>query len=220
MLGIPLVIHEQNAVPGLANRALSRLADRVLTSWGEDAVGLPVRSEFGQAGDKGGGIIVFGGSRGAASINAAMEKIAPRISGKKILWATGTDHFEKYKSTPGAHVVPYIDDMPKVLAAADFAITRAGAMTLAELAAAGTPAILVPYPYATADHQTANARAFVAAGAAELVPDAELSERLYDSVTTLLRAPEKLKFMSAAARSLAHPYAAHDIVNILEKAVR
>lgn len=226
---IPVALHEQNAVSGLANRLLTGIAATVMKSWGAGAVGLPIRSAFNrisrEEARKAFGVsqearvlLVFGGSRGAASINEAMKTVIPRLCDVTVLWATGAGHYEKaaYLQSPTIRVVPYLDDMPAALAAADLAVTRAGAMTLAELAASGVPSILVPYPHATADHQTANAKAFVDAGASEMIRDAELAERLYDKIMATLNDQEKLEAMKARARTLANPGAASQIADILE----
>jgi UDP-N-acetylglucosamine--N-acetylmuramyl-(pentapeptide) pyrophosphoryl-undecaprenol N-acetylglucosamine transferase len=245
LAGIPVAIHEQNAAPGLANRLIARFASLVMTSWPDSAgglvpgravrVGLPVRAAFASI-DRATArrrlgvveaarlVVVFGGSRGAASINRAVAAAAGRFAdaGLTLLWATGEAHYavlreELGPETPRLTLVPYLEEMPAALRAADLAVTRAGAMTLAELAASGAPAILAPYPHATGDHQTANARAHAVSGAAEMICDAELSARLYDLVVELMAAPERLARMAAASLALARPRAAAEIVDRLEK---
>ncbi len=249
-LGIPLVIHEQNAVPGLANRVLARMATRILTSWtgavpggtrGTTRVGLPVRAAFRTLDSSATRararialelaeddllVVIFGGSRGARSLNEAVAAwiSSPSFTGTagiRVLWATGSDHVDAFRAAaaaagPRVRVVPYIERMPEVLPAADLAVTRSGAMTLAELAACGVPSILVPYPYATGDHQTANARSFVNAGAAILVPDAALSARLGDAIADLVAHPERRRAMAEAAGTQGNPQAAAEIADILE----
>jgi UDP-N-acetylglucosamine--N-acetylmuramyl-(pentapeptide) pyrophosphoryl-undecaprenol N-acetylglucosamine transferase len=246
LLGTPVVLHEQNAVAGLANRALARVASVVLTAWDLDArplgtharrvcVGLPVRTDFSRftrdAARRRLGIgadervlVIFGGSRGAASLNAAAEAALSRWeeAGVTVIWGTGGDHYDQIgRRLAGAirraRVLPYIDDMPSALAAADLAVTRAGAMTLAELWATATPSILVPYPHATADHQTANALRSESAGAGVMIPDAKVAERLYDEVGALLSDRERLSRMSQKARLLGRRDAAEQIVDILEE---
>lgn len=249
MLGIPLVVHEQNAVPGLANRVLARVAAETLTSWAgatpgsgraSRRVGLPVRAAF-RAADPAAAraalgipagrilVVVFGGSRGARSLNEAVagwirspEFSSAGISALELLWATGTDHVESCRAVAAAagdrvRLVPYIERMAEVLPAADLAVTRAGAMTLAELALCGVPSILVPYPHATGDHQTANARALVEAGAAVLVPDGVIAARLGGEVAALAADSARRVEMSRAARSLGNPKAAAEIADILER---
>lgn len=253
MLGIPLVLHEQNAVPGLANRVLGRVASMTLTSWGTAGVaerertrrvGLPVRAAFRRM-DRAAArrtaraalgisedepvVVAFGGSRGALSINRALaawmgspgwRRCAEQ--GALLIWATGGDHLESFRhaATQGGErvrIVPYIEDMPALLPAADLAVTRAGAMTLAELAACGIPSVLVPYPHATADHQTANARALVEAGASTLVADAHLAESLGPEIERLLAEPALRRSMGEAAAALGNPGAATEIADILER---
>lgn len=241
--GIPLAIHEQNAVPGLANRVLARRADAVMTAWEGvrtggrvEVVGLPVRADFawmtraeararlGFAPDAR-VLLAFGGSRGAAAINAAMASSARRFEGIELLWAAGTDHFDRVKAALGAlpprvRILPYIDDMPSALHAADLVVCRAGAMTLAELAACGKPAVLAPYPHATADHQTANASSFVRAGAAVMIRDAELEQRMYAVAMEILSDDARRAAMADRAQALARPDAAGRIADILEELAR
>ncbi len=246
--GLPLLLHEQNAVAGLANRWLARYARVCLSAWHDEGdprwpcrvvrVGLPVREAFFLS-DRASArarlglgaddrvLLVFGGSRGAASLNRSMEKIALKLAagGVTVLWAAGAEQYEAAaRGLPATHervrLVPYIDDMPSYLRAADLAVTRAGAMTVAEIAACGAPSVLVPYPLATDDHQTANARFLVDAGAAELIPDAEVTKRLYDTVTALMGDTGRLAAMSAAAAALSRRDAAARIADILEEIAR
>jgi UDP-N-acetylglucosamine--N-acetylmuramyl-(pentapeptide) pyrophosphoryl-undecaprenol N-acetylglucosamine transferase len=246
MLGTPVIVHEQNAVAGLANRVLSRIASVVMTAWelGADAlptrarrvcVGLPVRTDFSRVSRESARrrmgidanqrvLLIFGGSRGAASLNAAAEANLARweADGVTVIWGTGRDHFAEIERRVAgvvrrARVMPYIDDMPSALAAADLAVTRAGAMTLAELWATGIAAILVPYPHATADHQTANAERSASAGAAVMIPDAKVAERLYDEAAALLSDRERLSWMGQKARLLGKRDVAEQITDILEE---
>ena len=179
---------------------------------------------------------VFGGSLGARTINEAAAAAADlwqdrhdlhirHISGRR-------DHEDlSHRMSAGAEagsvralrydLVAYDDDMATVYAAADLVVSRAGATTVAELAAAGVPAVLVPLPGAPGDHQSANAARLVAAGGAVLVGDAELdAARLVAEVEALLDAPERLEAMGAAARSLARPDAARAVVDLLESCAR
>ena len=118
------------------------------------------------------------------------------------------------------HEGPYIDRMDDAYAVADVAVVRAGATTLAELMRAGVAAILVPYPHAAADHQTENARAMVDAGAALMVKDAELSERLAESLESVLEDPQRRAILGERARSLGHPEAAHDLAEAVVRLAR
>lgn len=236
--GIPVVIHESNAVPGLANRLLSGFARRVLVCWDEPGggrvnVGMPFRRGFGlseretarrklglEAGDR--LLLVFGGSRGARPLNRAMRDVVELLAGVTVFWATGRDEFTAVRRQwtgelpSGIRLMPYIENMPEVMPAADLAVTRAGAMTLAELSAAGLPAVLVPYPYAAAGHQLANARRYAAAGAGVLVQDHELAERLPAELNRLLADDHARAAMADAARALARPDAARRIAAVLD----
>lgn len=232
----PLVIHEQNAVPGLTNRLLALIARRVLAGFPgafrrPDArvVGNPVRREIallpppeerlaGRAGRL--RLLVVGGSQGARVLNEIVpqalgllpEAIRPEVwhqSGKhqrteveRAYGRNGAD--EVHRPTAAVRVSEFIVDMAEAYAWADVVLCRAGAMTIAELAASGSAAILVPYPYAVDDHQTANARFLVERGAAVLFPQAELTpERLAQRLQELATHREIVLKMARAARALA-----------------
>jgi UDP-N-acetylglucosamine--N-acetylmuramyl-(pentapeptide) pyrophosphoryl-undecaprenol N-acetylglucosamine transferase len=252
LCGLTIALQEQNAVPGTANRLAARWARRIYlgvaaarTHFPEDrtvVTGNPVRLEFTRA-DAGndaarpveGGagppvsagklkVLVFGGSRGARTLNRAVCALAEawRGSGGPALWLqTGRDDFEEVStaysaSAASVSVVPYIDAMPAALAWADLVICRAGAMTLAELQVAGRPAILVPYPHAVDDHQLRNAEDVAAAGAALVVRDDACSgERLRALVAELDADRPRLAKMAAAAARLAQPEAAETIARDL-----
>jgi UDP-N-acetylglucosamine--N-acetylmuramyl-(pentapeptide) pyrophosphoryl-undecaprenol N-acetylglucosamine transferase len=141
-----------------------------------------------------------------------------------VLWVTGPAHVESVDAVLAecgapdwVHAVPYLDDFPSALAAADLAVSRAGAMSTAEVLKQGLPAILVPLPTAAADHQTANARSLEGGGAAVVLPQAELTaDTLWSTLTSLLASPERLQGMRRSALALARPNAADDIaVDIL-----
>jgi len=210
LLGRPLVVHEQNAVAGLTNRVLARLARRVLegfpNSFGSgvraERVGNPVRPEIvaiappgrRYAGREGAvRLLVFGGSQGAARLNAVLPAAIgelPAALRPAVLHQTGKHNFEEtvqaYRSRGiEADVRPFIDDMASAYGWADLAVCRSGALTVTELAAAGVPAILVPFPAAVDDHQTRNAQYAVQAGAAKLLPEGDLTPI---SLAALLRA--------------------------------
>jgi UDP-N-acetylglucosamine--N-acetylmuramyl-(pentapeptide) pyrophosphoryl-undecaprenol N-acetylglucosamine transferase len=238
---IPSVLLEQNAHPGLANRVLSRLARRVCTTFpgaevylpGEKVVltGNPVRPfpQQTSVATDGFTILAFGGSQGARRINeavgAAAATLAARVPGVRIIHQTGRDDLESVRQryrTAGidAEVLGFIDDMGSAYGRADLVVCRAGATTLAELTALGKPAILVPYPFAADDHQRANAEVLVAAGAAVMVLDAELTaDRLGTVVTELTDDRARLRAMAAAARGLARPDAAEQVVAICREVV-
>jgi len=210
LLGRPLVVHEQNAVAGLTNRVLARLARRVLEGFPDsfgsgvraERVGNPVRPEIvaiapperRYAGREGAvRLLVFGGSQGAARLNAVLPAAIgelPAALRPAVLHQTGKHNFEEtvqaYRSRGiEADVRPFIDDMASAYGWADLAVCRSGALTVSELAAAGVPAILVPFPAAVDDHQTRNAQYAVQAGAAKLLPEGDLTPI---SLAALLRA--------------------------------
>ncbi len=222
---IPLVLQEADSHLGVANRMLAPLARRVCLAFpldGRDGAkylvtGRPVpppatdlaaaRARF-SLGEGERCVLVFGGSLGARSINEAAVE-AFRDAPYRVLHAAGQRDFPSL-AAPGAHydLRPYIDGFGEALLAADLCVARSGGSVF-EIAAHGTPAILVPYPHATADHQTGNARWMERAGAAVVVADAELTpERLRREVDALLGDPVRLEAMAAASRGLARPDAA------------
>ena len=239
VLGIPCALQEQNSVPGSTNRMVGRWARRIYLGFGGAGrffkaarcleTGNPVRPEFlAGAGEPapvkktaGNHVLIFGGSRGAATLNAAVAEAARTWSGRpdlSVLIQTGpTEHAAvaaAFSAGPfgGVKVVPYIDDMAAALKQADLVVSRAGAMTLAELQCLGRPAVLVPFPFATDDHQLRNAEDCAAAGAAVVLKDdACAGPALVRTVDELLGDPDRLRRMSLAAASLARPGAAIDI---------
>jgi UDP-N-acetylglucosamine--N-acetylmuramyl-(pentapeptide) pyrophosphoryl-undecaprenol N-acetylglucosamine transferase len=234
LLRCPLVIHEQNAVPGITNRILARLATHVLEAFPGSfpasaaalAVGNPLREaivhivppEQRLAGRSGAmRLLVLGGSLGARALNQRVpEALAEIPAGQRpeVRHQCGEQHLDatraRYESLGvAAEVVEFVDDMAGAYAWADLAICRAGAMTVSELAMAGVPAILVPFPYAVDDHQAANAGFLAGAGAAIMRREAELDVRgLAELVAGLGRDRARLADMAARARSLAQPEAA------------
>jgi len=240
---IPHVVQEQNSFPGLATRRSSKKAAAIFLTFEESrkffpkdanvrVVGNPVRGSL-QLAERSAAMrawnldsklttmFVFGGSQGARRINQIILEILPRlqeIKSLQILWATGPAHFDDIKKQCGSdstiHVHPYIEKMALAYAAADFVICRSGASTLAELALCGLPSILIPFPFATADHQTFNAAAVEAAGAAIMIKEKELTaELLLEKIHELLETPQVRQKMAAASRALAKPRAADDIVD-------
>ncbi len=227
MKGCPVLIHEQNAWPGLTNRLLGRWAQRICLSFSESdrafhhgrtvLTGNPLRSGMDDCPPIPEGqpqLLVFGGSRGARAINDVILEVLPllqQFQGRlTILHQTGTEDLERVRRGYSAAgwdpegVVPFIQDMAQAYAAAHLVLCRAGATSIAELTACGRPAILVPYPYAAADHQSGNAQALARHGAALMVPQAELgAEALGRLVSDLLEDRERLLAMSAASRGLA-----------------
>lgn len=227
--GVPLVVHEQNSIAGLANRVAARIADRRLTGFPgaiADArwVGNPVRAEIaglpdpalryaGRSGPL--DLLVVGGSLGAQALNEAVPAALaalPEGGRPHVVHQAGARNVDAVRrayarSGVAAEVAAFIEDMAARYAAADLVISRAGALTVAELAAAGVPAVLVPYPHAVDDHQSGNARFLEKAGAAFLLPQSELSPA---SLAALLAGldRERLAAMAAKARALARPDAA------------
>ncbi|MBI3400508.1 MAG: undecaprenyldiphospho-muramoylpentapeptide beta-N-acetylglucosaminyltransferase [Acidobacteria bacterium] len=241
--GVPTMLLEQNAVPGLTNRLLARVVqaaavtfDSTQTFFGSKAFvsGNPVRPEFfataGPERESEGDdhasvtrILVFGGSQGAHAINVAMVEAASRLaaggSRLRLVHQTGERDVEMVRTAYRqaglqADVEPFVYDMGRRLGQADVVVCRAGATTLAEITAAGKAAILIPLPSATDDHQRRNAEVLQAAGAAELLLQADLSgAALADRIAALTGDPDRRRGMSAAARSLARPDAARVIVD-------
>ncbi|MGH9187461.1 MAG: undecaprenyldiphospho-muramoylpentapeptide beta-N-acetylglucosaminyltransferase [Acidimicrobiales bacterium] len=252
---VPIVVAEQNAVPGAANRLVARFARAAAVSFPGTPLpravvtGNPVRSEVLAVADAGDAarqdaqramgieagrslLLVFGGSLGALRINravlAALEcwRDCSELAVHHIVGARDWDTIRaESPELTGAAVdyraVRYEHDMPRALVAADLAVCRSGSSTCFELAAVGVPAVLVPSPHVTGDHQTANARQFADAGAAVLVPDVDLDgDRLATEVGGLLGDPTRLAALRAAARRLARPDAAEQVAGLVEEHAR
>ncbi|HUP04414.1 MAG TPA: undecaprenyldiphospho-muramoylpentapeptide beta-N-acetylglucosaminyltransferase [Bryobacteraceae bacterium] len=237
----PVIVMEPNAVPGFTNRVIGRFVRRALVSFPETArffaagraelTGLPVREEFFQVPPKAPGgpftVLVTGGSQGSRTLNRAVKESWPLFQRAglpvRIIHQTGPEACEALRAEFAGtglegEVVPFIAAMPAVFAAADLIVCRSGAGAVSELAAAGKPAVLVPFPFAADDHQTRNAEAMERAGAARLVKDSEMTgQRLFAVVSELTAAPETLAAMSHAARRLARPGAAARAAVILEE---
>jgi UDP-N-acetylglucosamine--N-acetylmuramyl-(pentapeptide) pyrophosphoryl-undecaprenol N-acetylglucosamine transferase len=240
----PVVVMEPNAIPGFTNRIIARAVARALISFPETArrfpagrtelTGLPVRDEFFRIPVKARAdvlnILITGGSQGSRTLNQAARQSWPLFRqasfAVRIVHQTGPAGFEALrdefaKSGLEGEVVPFITDMPAAFREADLIICRSGAGAVSELAAAGKPSILVPFPFAADDHQTHNAEAMERGGAARLVRDAEFSgERLFETVRELASTPEVLARMGEAARQFARPGAAKRAADILEEVAR
>ena len=233
LLGVPLILHEQNAIPGLTNRLLRPFANRTLQAFAGSfldgqaiTVGNPLRSNImayspeKNPEQKVRKVLIVGGSLGAQALNeavpAAMALLAhnerPQIwhqTGPKKHQIT-QDGYDKAKVS--ARVDAYIDDMSLAYAWADLVICRAGALTVSELAGSGIASILVPYPHAVDDHQTRNANVLVQAGAAILLPQTLLSPvTLSEHITALQSQSSTLNNMAAAALTCAAPKAAYNV---------
>lgn len=238
---IPVVLMEPNAVPGFTNRHLGRFVRRALISFQETArffpkgrtevTGLPVREEFfglaAKPREESLTVLVTGGSQGSRTLNEAARgswKLF-REAGFPVSMTLQTGrgrHNELAAEFAGTglagKVVPFIADMAAAFAESDLIICRSGAGAVAELAAAGKPSVLVPFPFATDDHQLRNAEAFVRAGAARLVRDHEMTgEKLFQTVRELASGPGLLPRMGEAAGRLAQPGAARRAADILEE---
>ena len=237
----PVVVMEPNAVPGFTNRVIGRFVARALISFPETAAyfpkgrtevtGLPVREEFFRIPPKPRGevlqILITGGSQGSRTLNQAARQSWPlfRTCGLpvRIVHQTGPAAYEELRvafaeSGLDGEIAPFITDMPAAFAAADLVVCRSGAGAVSELAAAGKPCILVPFPFAADDHQTRNAEALERGGAARLVRDAEMNgERLCALVSELAASPDALEKMADAARGFARPGAAKRAAEILEE---
>ncbi|WP_404872827.1 undecaprenyldiphospho-muramoylpentapeptide beta-N-acetylglucosaminyltransferase [Halomonas sp. DQ26W] len=224
----PLVIHEQNAVAGLTNRTLARLAKRVYAAFDHaftgraEVIGNPVRGDIAALGEAPRDsktmtgrplrLLVVGGSLGALALNQRVPEGLARLLKTlrpAVRHQAGRDKEEATREAYAAQgveaeVVDFIDDMSAAYGWADLVVCRAGALTVSELAAAAKPALFVPLPHAVDDHQTANARALVAAGAAELLPQHDMTAvSLAERLTTLLQ-PDTLATMAQRARACAH----------------
>ncbi len=237
LLRRPLVIHEQNSIAGMSNKVLARVAQQVMSGFPEvlpKAIwcGNPVRSSIAEVPPpreryvaRSGklNVLVVGGSLGAKALNEALPQalaLLPEDVRPNVLHQTGKQHFaavQQLYQQAGvqAGITPFLDDMAGSYANADVVICRAGALTIAELAAAGVASILIPFPYAVDDHQTHNARFLSERGAAVLLPQTELSaERLAQLLRELGR--EQLLAMAQHARSLAKTDAAHTVATVCE----
>jgi UDP-N-acetylglucosamine--N-acetylmuramyl-(pentapeptide) pyrophosphoryl-undecaprenol N-acetylglucosamine transferase len=227
LLNRPLALHEQNAIAGLANRVLSAVSDKVMVAFPgvlkqAEWTGNPVRAEIaaiappdqrfrGRSGPL--HILVVGGSLGAQALNEAVPRAIALLEEKPVVvHQSGEKHLDalrKHYAQAGAQgeLVAFIDDMARRYAEADIVICRAGAVTVAELSAGGMASILVPFPFAVDDHQTANARFLADAGAAILVQQKDLSaEKLAELIRSLDRS--RLLGMASKARALGKPDAA------------
>ena len=229
LLGVPLILHEQNAIPGLTNRLLRPFANRTLQAFAGSfsdgqatTVGNPLRSNITEHKSEHDGlrVLIVGGSLGALALNELVPMgMASIVTDERpeIWHQTGPKHHQVTqagydKANVVAKVEAYIDDMGLAYAWADLVICRAGALTVSELAGAGVASILVPYPHAVDDHQTANATVLVSAGAAILLPQAQLSAAtLSENIKALRSHPTTLDNMAAAALTCAAPKAAYTV---------
>ena len=257
-MGIPVALHEQNSVPGLANKQSAKAASLIAIAqpsveriFREHAgahtkivmTGNPVRRSVLE-GDRARGraalgvgedetlLLVFGGSLGAHHLNeriAALKERLLSVPGLHVMHSTGADDFEVTRDLlaltdeEAGHwtVRPYIQDMGDMLAAADLVLSRAGASSIAEIAALAVPSVLVPYPHATADHQTTNTRFLVDAHAAVMFADEDIDGKAFeDTLADLLASSSKRSAMRRAAKDLAQDRAAQMLADQIEALVR
>ena len=245
---LPFALQEQNSFPGQTIRLFSRWAREIYLGFPEAAARLPrpaiaravttgnpvqpppeprpardeARRKWGFPATRGPVVLVFGGSQGSAALNALVDGWIARglPDDVSLIWATGVVHYARYASRASARVVvrAYLSPIADAYAATDLALTRAGAMTTAELCAWGIPAVLVPLPTAAADHQTANARSLAEAGAARWIPEREATpERIVAEVGSLLENRAALEVLAQGARARARPDAARDIAARLSR---
>jgi UDP-N-acetylglucosamine--N-acetylmuramyl-(pentapeptide) pyrophosphoryl-undecaprenol N-acetylglucosamine transferase len=239
LMGIKTAVAEQNALPGITNRILGRIVDRIFLTFPETkkwfpekkiiASGNPVRAAFltgiRESEKKAGKftILIFGGSQGAHGINLAVLDSLPyltKIKDKlKVIHQTGSDDLDSillhYKSCGmDAEVLPFIIDMAQAFRSADLLICRAGATSIAEITASGKAAVLIPLPHAANDHQTKNAEALVKAGAAVMMREKDIGGKtLAETIEKFYRHPELIREMEAISASLGNVKAAADIVD-------
>lgn len=239
-LGIPTLLIEPNAVPGFTNRVLAPVVSRAAVGFAETAAiygakacvtGHAVRKAFFDVPSKSHvapfTVLILGGSQGSAAINECVVKSQVLLQGQpkqlRFIHQTGERDYNGVRQGYderglNAEACAFIDDVPGEFARADLVISRAGANAVAELAAAGKASLLIPFPGATDQHQMENARALERAGAARILPQAELApERLLREVWSLLDAPERLREMEINARRLARPDAAARIADLIEE---
>ncbi len=243
MRGIPVVIFEPNAQPGLTNRILAKFATRVAVGYEETArqlgkkavvTGCPVRPEFKYVPPRRPGppfhVLVTGGSQGARPINRALKNalplLKPRMNDLLIVHQTGDREYQDVHAAYvaaefTAQVKPFLTDMPDRFAWADLIISRAGQTTIAEIAAVGRAAIFIPFAGAADSHQLRNAQALERAGAARVLPENELNgARLAQEIMNLLAKPDEIAGLAARARQFARPEATREIVKLIEQVAR
>ncbi|CAA6816328.1 MAG: UDP-N-acetylglucosamine--N-acetylmuramyl-(pentapeptide) pyrophosphoryl-undecaprenol N-acetylglucosamine transferase (EC [uncultured Thiotrichaceae bacterium] len=241
LMGIPVLIHEQNAVAGTTNKLLSRFATEIFEGFPgtfhakREAIptGNPVRTDIANIASpeeriKGHDgifkVLVIGGSLGAKILNETVPRALcqlPKEAHIQVVHQAGETTLELAQKTyeaagVEAHIVPFVEDMAGAYAWADIIICRSGALTVAEVAATGLAAIMVPYPHAIDDHQTENARYLADAGAAVVIPQDKLTyDVLAEVLEGLMRAPEELVAMSVRSRTLAKPEATAEVASIV-----
>lgn len=230
IMGIPTFLHEQNSVPGRVNRLASRFTTETLVTFPEAAerlgnavpVGMPTRGEvfdasreeaLGDIGLEPPVVLIFGGSGGALRINLAAAEAFRGTTPYTVVQISGRRDFARLSTdNPRHRILEYVDDIWRYLAAADVVVSRAGAGSLFDIAAAGKAAILIPFPHATGDHQLHNARYFTERGAAEMMPDSDVTaEALRERVEELLDDDKRRETLAGRMGVLATPGAAAEV---------
>ena len=239
---VPTLAFEPNVVPGFANRKIAPFVSAAAVYFEEtnkyfrncQVTGVPVRAEFFQLAQRDPAapptLLVFGGSQGAQAINLAVQQALPaisqRIPGVRVTHQTGERDYHATvaayaKLGLGAEVFKFIDNMPAMFAQTDLVLCRSGASTVAEIAAAGKPAVLIPFPRSADDHQRRNALAMQAAGAAVMLEERDLTPAaLANTIVDLLSNAVELEAMSQASKSMAHPNATRDIADLAVSLVK
>lgn len=242
-LHLPTIIQEQNSYPGLTTRFLARAVDKVFLAYAEsknffkrqdnlEVVGNPIRSGFKQINkirarqslnldEKKQIILILGGSQGSVAINQNIMDNLSLLEGQnwlEIIWQTGPNDFERTnqalrnRNLP-VRAIPFIPGIGSAYAACDLVVSRAGALTLSEITLCGKPSLLIPYPFAAADHQRRNAEVLVRAGAAEMILEKDLKDKnLVEHMLALVRDQKKLELMSVQSGKLGQPEALNRIV--------
>lgn len=248
-LGIPTIIHEQNSVPGMTNKFLSRYVDRIALSFKDAATFFPenksvlignpraqevadtiktdILKTFGLDPEKK-TVLIFGGSQGALKINQAVTSYLTKFDAidYQVLYASGERYYEAISEAlgemkPNISIQPYINEMAAVMAASDLLVGRAGATSIAELTALGLPAILIPSPYVTNDHQTKNAMNLVHAGAAKMITDSELDgDSLGAAIDEIMTDAVLQQQMSAASKTLGIPDASERLYQLAKSIIK
>ncbi len=238
LMNIPTVVHESNSYPGVTTRLLARRVTKIFITFDEtkrwlsrnartELAGNPTRDVLSGVTREEGctyfnlsakkkTVFVFGGSLGAASINRVMPAVVDNAikNDYQIIWQTGESNWQSASAVQkhdNIKVMKYVDRMELAYSAADIVVSRSGATTVAELTRLGKPAILVPYPYAAANHQELNAKTMVDAGAALMIPDKDLNDKLLSSITTLLFDEHQQKEMAGKSLKLGKPHAGKEI---------
>ena len=235
LTGRPTLAFEPNVVPGFANRVIAPIVSAAAVHFEEtchyfrrcQVTGVPVRRAFFDIAPRQSGpptLLVFGGSQGAGAINRAVMEALPELlralPGLHVIHQTGEKDYQEAQRVylaagASAEITPFIEQMPDAFRRADLLVCRSGASTVAEVAAAGRPAVFIPFPHAADDHQRRNAEAMERAGAAVLLPESELKpELLAQVITSLLKDRARLGAMSQASRTLAHRDAAQRIAAV------